>query len=98
MSEAHTVNRTHGAELERCVSELLSQNLFDHNEIHRLTLRDLPDCAAKWALLRSRFALGLSNCPNSRVVVGDDGRPLPPDALANLLRIQSPTSRPTRKA
>jgi hypothetical protein len=41
------------------------------NQIRRLTLRDLPEGKAKVALLRRRFALGLSNCPNSRVLVDD---------------------------
>jgi hypothetical protein len=44
---------------------------MDGDRIRRLTLRDLPEGKAKVALLRRRFAIGLSNCPNSRVLVDD---------------------------
>ena len=37
-------------------------------------LRDLPEGKPKVALLRRRFTIGLSNCPNSRVLVDDDGQ------------------------
>ena len=68
------------------MSALLRRKVVDANEIHRLTLRDLPDGREKSALLRRRFALGLSMCPNSKVVVGDDGRPLPAEAVPMRLR------------
>ena len=42
---------------------------MDADRIRRLMLRDLPEGTAKVALLRRRFAIGLSNCPNSRVLV-----------------------------
>jgi hypothetical protein len=55
--------------------------------VSALLRREVVDCdspadpadllTAKSALLRQPFALGLGMCPNSRVVVGDDGRPVP---------------------
>ena len=62
--------------MERCVSAMIRQNCVDADEIHLLTLRDLPEGSAKAALLRRRFALGLSMCPNGRVMVDEVGRPL----------------------
>jgi len=67
----------HGAAMERCVSALILEKELCPNEVHRLTIRDLPDDKMKYALLSRRFALGLSMCPNARVVVDDQGNPLP---------------------
>ncbi|MET0701079.1 MAG: hypothetical protein ABWY93_15590 [Mycobacterium sp.] len=64
-AEAHT------AALERALESMAGQTPMDVEQLRRLTLRELPEGAAKVALLRQRFALGLSNCPNSRVLVGD---------------------------
>lgn len=70
------LRNAHSAAMERCVSALVHEKELDPNEVHRLILRDLPDDKAKYALLRRRFALGLSMCPNARVVVDDQGNPL----------------------
>jgi metal-sulfur cluster biosynthetic enzyme len=78
--------KAHTAAMERCVTTLMQQKALHPNEIHRLTLRDLPDNREKAALLRRRFAVGLGVCPNGRVVVDDDGRPLPPEAVPMRLR------------
>jgi metal-sulfur cluster biosynthetic enzyme len=80
------LRKAHTAAMERCVSALMRREALHPSEIHRLTLRDLPDDRQKVALLRRRFALGLSVCPNGRVVVDDDGHPLPPDAVPLRLR------------
>jgi metal-sulfur cluster biosynthetic enzyme len=81
--------KAHTAAMERCVSALIRRKALDAGEIHRLTLRDLPDCREKSALLRRRFALGLSVCPNGCVVIDDDGHPLPPEAVPMRLRFAS---------
>jgi metal-sulfur cluster biosynthetic enzyme len=78
--------KAHTAEMERCVASLARRKALDPSQIHRLTLRDLPDGNDKSALMRRRFALGLSMCPNSKVVVDDHGRPLPPEAAPLRLR------------
>ena len=78
--------KAHTAAMERAVTALLNQGVARANEIGRLILRDLPDGPAKSALLRRRFAVGLNVCPNSRVVVDDEGRPLPDEAVPMRLR------------
>jgi metal-sulfur cluster biosynthetic enzyme len=80
------LRKAHTAAMERCVTALMRQKALDPTEIHRLTLRDLPEDRDKVALLRRRFALGLSVCPNGRVVVDDAGRPLPSEAVPMRLR------------
>jgi hypothetical protein len=81
------LRKAHTAAMERCVSSLMrQQNGLASNGIHRLTLRDLPEGREKSALLRRRFAVGLTRCPNGRVVVDDEGQPLPPDAVPMRLR------------
>jgi hypothetical protein len=61
----------HAAAMERAIASLMSQTPMEVDQIGRLTLRDLPEGTAKAALLRRRFDIGLSNCPNSRVLVDD---------------------------
>lgn len=64
----------HAAAMERAITELLRQKPMAVDRIGHLLLRDLPEGEQKVALLRCRFAIGLSNCPNSRVLVGDHAR------------------------
>jgi len=78
--------KAHAAAMERAVAALLRQRPSDADQIGRLTLRDLPEGKPKAALLRRRFAIGLSNCPNSRVLVDDEGRAIPPEAVPLRLR------------
>lgn len=80
------LQKAHTAAMERCVSALLRQEALHPNEIHRLTLHELPEDPKKAALLRLRCALGLSACPNARVVVDDDGHPLAPESVPMRLR------------
>jgi hypothetical protein len=80
------LRKAHTAAMERAVTALLNQGVVRANEIGRLILRDLPDGPAKSALLRRRFALGLNVCPNGRVVVDDEGRPLPDEGVPMRLR------------
>jgi metal-sulfur cluster biosynthetic enzyme len=80
------LRKAHLAAVERCVTALMRRKALHPNEIHRLTLRDLPDGPEKTALLRRRFAIGLSVCPNGRVVVDDEGRSLQSEAVPMRLR------------
>lgn len=75
------LHKLHRAALERCVSALVRRDSLGRSAIQRLILRDLPDGSDKTRLLRCRYALGLSLCPNSRILVDDDGRPLPTGVL-----------------
>jgi hypothetical protein len=63
--------------MERAVAELLRQRPMQADELRRLVLRDLPPGECRTALMRHRFTLGLSLCPNSRVLVDDVGTPVP---------------------
>ena len=63
--------KAHAAAMERAIASLMRQTPMGLDQIGRLTLRDLPEGKAKAALLRRRFDIGLSNCPNSRVLVVD---------------------------
>ena len=78
--------KAHAAAMERAIGSALRQTPMDVERIGRLTLRDLPEGKPKSALLRRRFAIGLSNCPNSRVLVDDDGQPIPSDRVPLRLR------------
>jgi metal-sulfur cluster biosynthetic enzyme len=80
------LRKAHTAAMERAVTALLNRGEVRADEIGRLTLRDLPDGHEKSALLRRRFSLGLSVCPNGRVVVDDDGHSLSPEAVPMRLR------------
>jgi metal-sulfur cluster biosynthetic enzyme len=68
--------KAHTAAMERAITALLRQAPMDVDRIGQLLLRDLPEGKAKVALLRRRFAIGLSNCPNSRVLVDESGKPV----------------------
>ena len=81
------LRKAHTAAMERCVSSLMRQKGVDPSQIHRLTLRDVPEGRAKAALLRRRVAVGLSPCPNSRVMVDDDGCALRADQVPMRLRL-----------
>jgi hypothetical protein len=72
--------------MERAITALLRQTPMDVDRIGQLLLRDLPEGKAKVALLRRRFAIGLSNCPNSRVLVDDEGEPIAQEAVPMRLR------------
>jgi metal-sulfur cluster biosynthetic enzyme len=80
------LRKAHTAAMERVVTTLLNRGMVAADAIYRLTLRDLPAGREKAALLRRRFALGLSTCPNGRVVVDDEGRPLDQEAVPMRLR------------
>jgi len=80
------LRKAHTAAMERCVAASMKRNGLSPNQIHQLTLRDLPDGTEKSALLRRRFAIGLNVCPNGKVVVDDDGHPLSAEAIPLRLR------------
>ncbi len=78
--------KAHAAAMERAIGALLRQAPMDVERIGRLTLRDLPEGQPKAALLRRRVAIGLGNCPNSRVLVDDEGKAIPLEAVPLRLR------------
>ncbi len=66
------LRKAYAIAVDHCLSALLQREPLSFSIIRRLTLRDLPDGPAKAELLRCRVALGLSMCPNSRVLVDAD--------------------------
>jgi metal-sulfur cluster biosynthetic enzyme len=78
--------KAHAAAMERAITALLRGRPMDVEQISHLLLRDLPEDKTKAALLRRRFAIGLSNCPNGRVLVDDGGKPIALEAVPLRLR------------
>jgi metal-sulfur cluster biosynthetic enzyme len=78
--------KAHTAAMERCVESLLKRTSLAVDQISALTLRDLPAGKDKAALMRRRVAIGLSTCPNSRVVVDDEGHAIARDDVPMRLR------------
>jgi metal-sulfur cluster biosynthetic enzyme len=80
------MHKAHTAAMERCVTDLLRRKQLENRDIHELTLRGLPSGKEKAALMRRRFDIGLSLCPNSRVLVAEDGRALSPEQVPVRIR------------
>jgi metal-sulfur cluster biosynthetic enzyme len=80
------LRKAHTAAMERCVEFLLKRTSLAVDQISALTLRDLPAGKNKAALMRRRDAIGLSTCPNSRVVVDDEGHAIARDDVPMRLR------------
>ncbi|MEU4289294.1 iron-sulfur cluster assembly protein [Kribbella sp. NPDC026596] len=78
--------KAHTAAMERCVMALLKTTGRTVDELHRLTLGELPGGPHKDALLRRRTGIGLGIRPDDLVLVDDDGVPVPPEAVPLRLR------------
>lgn len=78
--------KAHAAAMERAIASVLRRQPMDVEQIGHLLLRDLPEGKPKAALLRRRFAIGLSNCPNSRVLVDDHGKRVAAESVPMRLR------------
>nr|EMP13064.1 metal-sulfur cluster biosynthetic enzyme [Gordonia sp. NB41Y] len=80
------LRKAHTAAMERAVSPMIAAGTTCVDDCAQLLLRDLPENPAKVALLRRRVQIGLGVCPNCRVVVDEDGSPLPAEAIPMRLR------------
>ncbi|MFT4125307.1 MAG: iron-sulfur cluster assembly protein [Gordonia sp. (in: high G+C Gram-positive bacteria)] len=78
--------KAHTAAMERAVTPLLTAGTIAVADCEHLLLRDLPDGPATQSLLRRRVQIGLGICPNCRVVVDEDGKPLAPEKIPIRLR------------
>lgn len=78
--------KAHTAAMERCVMALLKTTGRTVDEVHGLTLGELPGGPTKEALLRRRTDIGLGIAPDELVLVDDNGVPVPPDAVPLRLR------------
>ncbi|MFI7067307.1 metal-sulfur cluster assembly factor [Kribbella sp. NPDC050124] len=80
------LRKAHTAAMERCAAALLRDTDLQVDELHRITLADLPEGHFKEALVRRRLAIGLGADPGDPVVVDEYGGPLEPDAVPLRLR------------
>lgn len=78
--------KAHTAAMERCVMALLRTTGRNVEDLHRLTLGELPGSPHKEALLRRRTDIGLGIRPDDLVVVDEDGQPMPSAAVPLRLR------------
>ena len=79
--------KAHTAAMERCLTGLLRKDpALRVEDIGGVRLRDLPGGRETDALLRRRTALGLSGDADAPVLVDDDGRPYPAEAVPLALR------------
>ncbi|TDO46684.1 metal-sulfur cluster biosynthetic enzyme [Kribbella sp. VKM Ac-2527] len=78
--------KAHTAAMERCAAVLLRDTDLTVDDLHLVTLADLPEGPHKEALLRRRVAVGLGVHPGEPVVVDEDGGPLAPEAVPLRLR------------
>jgi metal-sulfur cluster biosynthetic enzyme len=80
--------KAHVAAMERACSKLLADpdSDLDVDDLHRMTLADLPESREKAALIRRRCDLGLATLPSSPVMVDDVGTPIPEDQVPIKLR------------
>jgi metal-sulfur cluster biosynthetic enzyme len=79
-------HKAHTAAMERCAEALLKGSGLSIDDLHRVTLADLPEGPHKEALLRRRVAIGLGVHPAEPVLVDEDGAPLAADAVPLRLR------------
>ncbi|MEU3979372.1 iron-sulfur cluster assembly protein [Streptomyces sp. NPDC026672] len=79
--------KAHAAAMERALTRLLrARPELAEEALCEVVLGDLPDDDATRALLRRRAAYGLGTSPADHVLVGDDGRRLPPAEVPVRLR------------
>ncbi|WDZ89607.1 iron-sulfur cluster assembly protein [Nocardiopsis sp. HUAS JQ3] len=84
--------KAHAAAMERALTLLLRADPgLAEEDLHDLTLADLPDDRAGRALLRRRAALGLDDDPTARVLVDDHGDPFPREEVPLRLRFARST-------
>lgn len=79
-------DKAHTAAMERCAEQLLRSTDVTVDDLHRVTLADVPEGPHKEALLRRRVAIGLGVHPGDPVVVDENGGPLAADDVPLRLR------------
>ena len=78
--------KAHTAAMERCAEQLLRTTDVTVDDLHRVTLADVPAGPHKEALLRRRVAVGLGVRPADPLVVSEDGQSLAPEDVPLRLR------------
>jgi metal-sulfur cluster biosynthetic enzyme len=80
--------KAHTAAMERALTALVrSDPALGEDDVHGVTLADLPEAATTQALLRRRAALGLSTDPACPVLVDATGSPYPREEVPLRLRM-----------
>ncbi|WP_190816356.1 iron-sulfur cluster assembly protein [Saccharopolyspora pogona] len=68
--------KAHAAAMERSLGLLLKESPeLTEEDLHEVTIADLPDVPTTRSLLQRRHALGLSIAPSAQVLVNDHGNP-----------------------
>ncbi|NIK58372.1 iron-sulfur cluster assembly protein [Kribbella shirazensis] len=80
------LRKAHTAAMERSAARLLRDTDLTVDDLHLITLAQLPEGRTKEALLRRRVAIGLGVDPGEPVVVDEYGGPLEPSAVPLRLR------------
>lgn len=83
--------KAHTAAMERSCSAVIRSGVRRVEDLHTLTVGDLPPGPTTEALLRRRADLSLSNAPDARVLVDDHGLPVPEDQVPLRLRFARTT-------
>ena len=79
--------KAHTAAMERALTSLLrADRELREDDLHRVTVADLPAGRERDALLARRAALGFGLDGAQRVLVDDAGRPCPPEQAAAYVR------------
>ncbi|HET6738450.1 MAG TPA: iron-sulfur cluster assembly protein [Kribbella sp.] len=78
--------KAHTAAMERCAEQLLRTTDVTVDDLHLVTLADVPESSHKEALLRRRAAIGLGAGPAARLVVDEEGRALAAEDVPLRLR------------
>ncbi|RZQ65944.1 iron-sulfur cluster assembly protein [Amycolatopsis suaedae] len=85
-------HKAHVAAMERALTRLLrADDSLAEEDLHAVTLADLPDDEATAALLRRRAAIGLPLDGDQPVLVDGDGNPFPPRQVPLRLRMARAT-------
>ena len=79
------------AAMERSCAALIKNGSRTVDDLHTLTLADLPPGPTTEALLRRRRETGFSTAPDAPVLVDDEGLPVPPEQVPLRLRFARTT-------
>jgi hypothetical protein len=78
--------KAHTAAMERCAEALLRTTELTVDDLHAVTLADVPPGPHKEALVRRRAAVGLGVRPDDPLVVDEEGRSLAAEDVPLRLR------------
>ena len=84
--------KAHAAAMERVLTKLLKDRPeMAEQDLHAITVADLPADPATRSLLNRRAAVGFDSSPSALVLVDDEGRPCTPEQVPFRLRFARAT-------